>query len=195
MHSGTLVSSEYTYTGTFLNNNFHGIGTMVSQKGSIYQGQFVHGKYHGVGVLRTVMVHPLYHGDEDDEGIDSSSNAECVYTGDFVDGSFSGFGTLITQSANGLPSFIGTWSEGKRVEGIESLPSGDVYEGRFVNELREGPGMLRVNASGRPWITKGGMWEGGELKEDVDMNVEFENGNCYFGEHVNSVPHGKLFPS
>ena len=35
----------------------------------------------------------------------------------------------------------------------------------------------------------------GELKEDVDMNVEFENGNCYFGEHVNSVPHGKLFPS
>ena len=66
MHSGTLIvthrlPSDFTYTGTFLANDFHGIGTIVSQNGSIYQGQFEHGQYHGVGTLRTV------HDEDDDE--------------------------------------------------------------------------------------------------------------------------------
>jgi hypothetical protein len=28
------------------------------------------------------------------------------------------------------------------------------------------------------------------LKEDRDLSVEFENGDYYFGEHIDSVPHG-----
>ncbi len=78
MHSGTLIvsrnqPSDFTYTGTFCNNDFHGIGSIVTSSGNIYQGQFEHGQFHGLGKLRTV---------DDDDG----KKSESVYTGDFVDG-------------------------------------------------------------------------------------------------------------
>ncbi len=78
MHSGTLIvarnqPSDFTYTGTFCNNDFHGIGSIVTSSGNIYQGQFEHGQFHGLGKLRTI--------DDDDW-----KKSESVYTGDFVDG-------------------------------------------------------------------------------------------------------------
>ena len=94
MHSGTLIvarnqPSDFTYTGTFFNNDFHGIGSIITQSGSIYQGQFEHGQFHGLGRLRTM------HDDDDDRGgsgggsggVDNGKkNVESVYTGDFRDG-------------------------------------------------------------------------------------------------------------
>ena len=96
MHSGTLIvtrslPSDFTYTGTFLNNDFHGVGTIVSQNGSIFQGQFQYGQYHGVGTLRTVCEDD----DDDDErgaGGDlhqggcrrGGSKRESVYTGEYI---------------------------------------------------------------------------------------------------------------
>lgn len=84
MHSGTLIvarnqPSDFTYTGTFLNNDFHGIGSIITQSGSIYQGQFEHGQFHGLGKLRNM------HDDDDDIGVDGKKG-ESVYTGDFLDG-------------------------------------------------------------------------------------------------------------
>eukprot|EP00984_Skeletonema_dohrnii_P010435 scaffold4059_cov144-Skeletonema_dohrnii-CCMP3373.AAC.1 len=78
MHSGTLIvarnqPSDFTYTGTFCSNDFHGIGSIITSSGNIYQGQFQHGQFHGLGKLRTV---------DDDDG----KKSESVYTGDFIDG-------------------------------------------------------------------------------------------------------------
>ena len=102
MHSGTLIvtrndPSDFTYTGTFLNNDFDGIGTIVSQNGSIYQGQFAFGVYHGVGTLRTVS-ESLQLQQQENENDDADENEregggrkkkggtkmESVYTGEFL---------------------------------------------------------------------------------------------------------------
>lgn len=195
MHSGTLViarnlPSDFTYTGTFLSNDFHGIGTIVLQDGTIFQGQFTHGQYHGVGKLTTVL-------DDDDRGGDGvagcggdggnkQGKTESVYTGDFSDGLFHGSGSLIHSDGS---SFVGTWCEGKRVEGTETLPNGDVFEGKFLNDMREGPGMLTLKC-GR--VTKRGIWERDVLKDNVDLDIAFADGHVYCGDHSNSVPHGEL---
>ncbi|KAL7544720.1 hypothetical protein ACHAWF_008087 [Thalassiosira exigua] len=183
MHSGTLIvtrnlPSDFTYTGTFLDDDFHGIGTIVSQGGSIYQGQFARGQYHGLGTLRTAC-------DEDDERGGAGDKLESVYTGDFFEGLFHGHGSLVYSDGS---SFAGTWREGKRVEGTETSVDGEVFEGRFVDDLREGPGTLRTGRGGR--IAVRGLWERDALKEGVDLEIAFAEGHVYCGDHVRSVPHG-----
>ncbi|KAL7537152.1 hypothetical protein ACHAXR_007629 [Thalassiosira sp. AJA248-18] len=190
MHSGTLIvtrnmPSDFTYTGTFLNNDFHGIGTIVSQDGSIYQGQFSHGQYHGVGTLRTVCEDN--DGDGDERGNNNGrrrSGMEIVYIGDFSEGLFEGSGSLTHSDGS---SFVGTWSGGKRVEGTETSSNGDVFEGKFLNDIRDGQGILKMKCGG---ITTQGIWEGDELKEGTDLNITFADGHVYCGDHTNSVPHG-----
>mmetsp|Transcript_41147 Transcript_41147/g.86419 ORF Transcript_41147/g.86419 Transcript_41147/m.86419 type:complete len:972 (+) Transcript_41147:1-2916(+) len=194
MHSGTLIvtrnlPSDFTYTGTFLNNDFHGIGTIVSQNGSIYQGQFAHGQYHGVGTLRSVCDDDEEYDQEDigaekKGGEGSKNKMESVYTGDFSEGLFHGSGTLTHSDGS---SYVGTWSEGKRVEGIETLSNGDVFEGKFVNDVRTGQGVLKMKCGK---ITKCGVWEGDVLKAGVDLNITFADGHVYCGDHANSLPHG-----
>ena len=79
MHSGTLIvtrnlPSDFTYTGTFLNNDFHGIGTIVSQNGSIYQGELAYGQYHGLGTLRTIVVNENVRDEDDNHYRESGSS-------------------------------------------------------------------------------------------------------------------------
>jgi len=201
MHSGTLITKDFTYTGTFLNNDFHGIGTIILVNGSIYQGQLQFGQYHGVGMLRTVLLNEEEENIdrvEEDRGQDDTDSPppdkkktkknlmESVYTGDFNEGLFHGHGSLTHSDGS---SYVGTWHEGKRIEGIETLTNGDVFEGKFVNDVREGQGILKMKC-GR--VTKSGIWENDQLKEGEDLNITFGEGHVYCGDHVNSVPHGKL---
>mmetsp|Transcript_25400 Transcript_25400/g.45858 ORF Transcript_25400/g.45858 Transcript_25400/m.45858 type:complete len:940 (+) Transcript_25400:94-2913(+) len=198
MHSGTLIvtrglPSDFTYTGSFLNNDFHGIGTIVSKNGSIYQGQFAYGQYHGIGTLRTVCEEEEEEEEDDErkrgggEGNNKCNGVpkmESVYTGDFSEGLFHGSGSLTHSDGS---SYVGTWSEGKRVEGTETLRNGDVFEGKYLNDVREGQGVLRMKCGK---ITKSGVWEGDVLKEGVDLNITFGDGHVYCGDHAHSVPHG-----
>ena len=203
MHSGTLITKDFTYTGTFLNNDFHGIGTIISVNGSIYQGQLQYGQYHGVGMLRTVLLNEEVEVEdvdrvEEDRGQDDKDSPppdkkktkknlmESVYTGDFNEGLFHGHGSLTHSDGS---SYVGTWHEGKRIEGTETLTNGDVFEGKFVNDVREGQGILKMKC-GR--VTKSGIWENDQLKEGEDLNITFGEGHVYCGDHVNSVPNGKL---
>ena len=207
MHSGTLIvtrnlPSDFTYTGTFLNNDFHGIGTIVSQNGSIYQGQLAHGQYHGLGTLRTIVVNDNdreendhhYRQSDSSGGVQAHTSSpnkknkkntiESVYTGDFSEGLFHGHGSLTHSDGS---SYIGTWSHGNRVEGTETLPNGDIFEGKFCNDVREGQGILRMKCGK---VTKQGIWENDCLKDGEDLNITFADGHVYCGDHVNSVPHG-----
>ena len=182
MHSGTLIVSSYTYTGTFLNDDFHGVGTMVSCDGGIYQGNFVNGQYHGVGTLRT-MTH-LDHDEDSTHQGDKKKGEESLYIGDFVEGIFHGHGSLTMSDGS---SFVGSWREGERVMGIETLSNGDVYEGSYMNNIREGRGSLTTK-HGR--MTLSGVWKGGKLSDDVELSIVFVNGHTYCGDHVESIPHG-----
>ena len=166
MHSGTLITEHFTYTGTFQTNDFHGVGTIATSHGSIYQGQFARGQFHGVGTLRTLH---------------EDTNVESVYTGDFVDGLFHGSGTITYSDGS---SYAGTWYEGKRLEGTETLSNGDVFEGTFQNDVRKGQSKHRQ-------ITKQGIWEGDVLKEGEGLTITFANGHVYCGDHVHSRPHGE----
>lgn len=204
MHSGTLITKDFTYTGTFLNNDFHGIGTIISLNGSIYQGQLQFGQYHGVGMLRTVLLNEeveeenVDRVEQKDRGQDDKDSPppdkkktkknlmESVYTGDFNEGLFHGHGSLTHSDGS---SYVGTWHEGKRIKGTETFTNGDVFEGKFVNDVREGQGILKMKC-GR--VTKSGIWENDQLKEGEDLNITFGEGHVYCGDHVSSVPHGKL---
>ena len=183
MHSGTLIVSSYTYTGTFLNDDFHGVGTMVSCDGSIYQGHFVNGQYHGVGTLRT-MTHLDSDEDSTHRGNKKKKGEESLYIGDFVEGVFHGHGTLTLSDGS---SFVGSWHEGERVMGIETLTNGDVYKGSYVSNIREGRGVLTTK-NGR--MTMSGVWKGGKLADNVELSLVFANGHTYCGDHVESIPHG-----
>lgn len=191
MHSGTLIvsrnlPSDFTYTGSFLNGDFHGWGKIATQNGSIYQGQFERGLFHGSGTLRMVHDSPSEADDERDSGWKSSHKEESVYTGDFYEGLFHGSGTMVYPD---LSYYAGTWHHGQKVEGTETSANGDVFEGKFRNGIRHGMGVLK-SKNGR--VTKRGVWSGDILREDVDVCIAFADGHEYTGEHVASRPHGGL---
>ena len=96
------------------------------------------------------------------------------------------FGTMIYS--NGC-TYVGSWREGKRVEGIETLPNGDVYEGKFINDCRQGKGTLRRKSG--TTINKTGMWDGDVLKEGGELCITFGDGHVYIGDHIDERPHGK----
>jgi hypothetical protein len=79
-------------------------------------------------------------------------------------------------------TFVGTWREGKRVEGIETLPNGDVYKGKFINDCRQGRGTL---------TTRDGVWEGDVLKEGGELSTTYCDGHVYTGDHIDERPHGE----
>ena len=110
---------------------------------------------------------------------------ESVYTGDFSEGIFHGSGSLTHSDGS---SYVGTWCEGQRVEGTETLPNGDVYEGKFVDDVREGEGVLTIKGGK---VSKRGVWEKDILKEGFDVDITFADGHAYSGDHVNSLPHGE----
>jgi hypothetical protein len=185
MHSGTLIvtrglSSDFTYTGSFVQGDFHGVGKIATQNGSIYQGMFERGLFHGSGTLR--MVHDPPPG----TNTDAAEKEESVYTGDFYEGLFHGSGTMVYPD---LSSYAGAWHHGQKLEGTETFANGDVFEGTFHNGVRDGMGVLKLK-NGR--VTKRGMWKGNKLREDVDVRINFADGHEYEGEHVASRPHGEF---
>jgi hypothetical protein len=136
-------------------------------------------------------------GDNNKRRRSSRRRKECSYVGDFVDGAFHGHGTLTNLDGS---SYVGSFREGRRVTGIETLANGDVFEGSFANDdAREGRGvLLRTNNIGggtgeMTTMTICGVWEGGMLKNGVDVCITYaEDGRCYFGDHADSIPHGEL---
>lgn len=181
MKDGTLIvcrgcESDFTYTGKFLNGDFHGVGKIATMNGSIYQGGFERGLFHGSGTLR--MVH---------DGSVDGEKEESVYTGDFCEGLFHGSGTMVYPDCS---SYAGTWHHGEKMEGTQTDANGDVFEGSFRNGRKDGMGVLKLQ-NGR--ITKRGMWRGEVLREDVEVRINYADGHEYTGEHMASRPHGEFF--
>jgi hypothetical protein len=99
---------------------------------------------------------------------------ESVYTGDFYEGLFHGSGTMVYPD---LSSYAGTWHHGEKLEGTETLPNGDVFEGSFSKGRRDGMGVLKLQ-NGR--VTKRGVWKGEHLLEDVDVRINYADGHGEF---------------
>ena len=98
---------------------------------------------------------------------------------------FHGDGSMIYSDGC---TYVGKWREGKRVEGIETLPNGDVYEGKFIDDCRQGRGTLKTKDG---LVTKHGLWEGDVLKEGGELSITFCDGHVYNGDHIDERPHGE----
>ena len=192
MKEGTLIvtrglSSDFTYTGSFVKEEFHGEGKIATMNGSVYQGMFERGLFHGVGTLR--MVHDSDKSTSDNEcSSKNSPKQESVYTGNFHSGLYHGSGTIVYPD---LSSYAGTWHHGQKYQGTETYASGDVFEGSFNNGKRDGMGVLKCKR-----VTIWGVWRGMELStEDGDVMVNYADGMEYVGEHVGCRPHGEFLCS
>ena len=105
--------------------------------------------------------------------------------GDFSEGLCHGSGTLVRADGS---SHVGSWVEGKRSgPGTETLPNGDVFEGNFHDDAREGQGILRT-AGG---IARSGIWAGGRLRGGRYLEIRFREGHVYCGDNVDAIPHGE----
>ena len=49
--NGTFTSADFSYSGGFLKDKFHGYGVQTFNNGAVYEGHFDQDKCHGSGVL------------------------------------------------------------------------------------------------------------------------------------------------
>lgn len=141
---GTYIwDNGIIYEGDFLNNEIVGTGKYLwpskQHKYSTYEGEVLKGKRHGLGTFR-------------------SGQTAIVYIGEWVTGKRYGKGKMV-YDAEGVSYYEGDWIDNKMFGwGVRRYPSGNIYEGMWVNDVRHGEGTMR-------WFDKSqtysGQWENG----------------------------------
>ena len=103
-----LTFPSCTYTGTFKNNLFDGLGcNLTSSDGTSYTGGFRLGKYHGIGRI--------------------TSPDGTNFTGEFAEGKKNGVGKLHQKDGY---TYVGGWKhDTKHGEGTETLHTGSTRVG------------------------------------------------------------------
>jgi hypothetical protein len=94
---GVERTGEGTYSGEFVDGEFHGQGTYKYNNGDGYTGDFVEGKFHGQGTYK-------YNGGD-------------VYKGGFIKGQKYGYGVITSPS--GKYTITGFFEQDKWAEGIK----------------------------------------------------------------------------
>ncbi|XP_069588444.1 MORN repeat-containing protein 3-like [Ranitomeya imitator] len=115
------------YTGGWMNNLPHGIGTYIYKKANaIYQGDWIHGKRSGYGTY--------------DAKSTSTGEYIRVYAGNWRNGEKYGYGTYYySKDAH----YEGGWECDQRSGyGKMIYANGDVYEGEWRNDKYCGRGVL-----------------------------------------------------
>jgi hypothetical protein len=121
VYEGTFVDGQMNGYGTFswkngmkyvgeFSNGLHGQGTFTWPDGSVYVGQFTNDRLTGDGKL----TYPS-----------SFEDGAGVYVGSFVNWKRHGLGKWVSDSFE----FEGEWKDGKPVNGLISLPSGETWLG------------------------------------------------------------------
>ena len=204
---GTMKYSDGTYTGGWLNDQWHGQGHLRTDAGVNYKGQFANHKYHGKGTLILPIedyVGDFHNGLKQGKGRIVNKKTGVVYEGDFVAGKLHGMGVFIDPKGykysgqfkdgnmNGHGEFedgignkyVGSFVNGKW-EGRGTLTSADgaVYTGNFKDNQRNGSGTIKY---------PGGAIYIGQWKDNVRHgNGEFTIGSLrYVGQWENDKPHG-----
>jgi hypothetical protein len=189
-----------TYTGEWLNDRPHGIGTLVFPSGDRYEGNFVDGQYHGRGVY-TWSDGERYEGDY----VNGRPHGRGVHTwpdgfrheGEFVNGNRHGWG-------------VSTWADGRRSEGpwVDDKPHGafvftDAAGQRFNEQRRNGElvSSTPINADANNWIYGwdfvNGIYrfrtDGSGFQQIIDRDagntlglIGFVDGWVYYGVNVRS---------
>ncbi|XP_062611375.1 MORN repeat-containing protein 1-like isoform X3 [Saccostrea cucullata] len=161
------------YEGTFTNGEIDGKGTrFFSQTGNKYTGQFSKGELHGRGTM-------VY--------ADGS-----VYDGEWYKNRKHGYGVMKTLGMESDEVYEGGY-EGNMKHGVgvmmyakkirsDGCRNGDRYEGLWVNDIREGRGIL--------YTIDGSVYEG-DFKSDAFNGrgkMHHSSGLIYDGQWINGFP-------
>lgn len=120
-HGQYYVNGTLIYDGEFSTNKYDGYGKLYSHGRLFYEGEFKYNNRHGKGKL-----------------YDDTRLKILEYEGEFKNDKFDGYGI------NYLSQYIGEWKNGEK-NGKGQDYHFDVYEGTFVNGVREGYGRLFIS--------------------------------------------------
>jgi hypothetical protein len=146
-----------SYTGSWIDGQRSGQGTMKWSDGTIYKGSWENDSMNGQGI---------YYFPKDDE------NGSDYYDGEWIDGKQSGQGTM--KWLNGT-IYEGAWENNLRNgQGIHYFPEDDengreYYDGEWIDDKRTGQGTMK-------WLD-GGRYEGA-----WENNLRNGQGIYYFPE-------------
>ena len=137
---GKLISRTAKYAGGFLDNEYHGQGTLVDADGNVYDGEFERGEFHGMGKYKTSAV----------SGGGASGSAEGVkaevYTGEWRRGKRCGQGQQLYSSG---AIYVGMWIDDKfQGQGRYIYPDGSDWDGEWHAGKKHGSGCASRAASG-----------------------------------------------
>lgn len=163
---GCLNTIEGTYTGHFVNDQFHGEGKFVENNGNTYVGTFVHDEKEGKGT---------YFKSKDNEQV-------VVYEGEYKKGKMHGPG--LSRQDDGM-LYEGLFQNGlKHGQGKLTIPGSGNFEGTFINDLFEGFGEYKFeNGDYYKGYFKAGKFHG-------SGKYVFANGAFYDGEYNKGKKHG-----
>jgi hypothetical protein len=162
-----------SYEGELLNEEPHGVGTILYANARTYVGEWVRGKMQGRGVYTTPLG-TKYEG----EIIDGE-----VYTGSFKDGEKDGYGTQTLSSGE---SYEGDWANDFRHgQGTCEYANGGVYTGSWHYNQRQGHGVYEEGTKS----SYTGLWK--EDKQHGHGAFTHQNGKAYEGEWSKDLRHGQ----
>ncbi|XP_065083936.1 alsin homolog [Ochlerotatus camptorhynchus] len=183
------------YNGIWKVGQIDGIGELKGKERS-YKGEFYHGDITGYGCMNRTLygIGTVYEGDFYDgkyngfgklKSSNTSASQYFKYHGYFKDDRYSGYGTLITSAYQYNGNFVNDLKEGFGV--IEDSLNGVKYIGMFANDKKYGNGIL---------ITTNGTYYAGLFANDVLSNSAgglaiFPSGIYYKGELTIDGPNGK----
>lgn len=185
-----------TYSGGWLDNQYHGEGTHCSANGDVYVGEFRHGVREGVGRLSTGLhvTNPSENGANVviTEPLTSAVGTDFVYVGEFVRSLRDGLGQCTYRSG---ALYSGQWKAGEwSGEGSLTLPGGASHSGMWSCGVPNGPGTYTTGDG----EIREGVWRDGEPVTGVEWRIRYRTGDEYMGtcnpgsftEAGTSIPNG-----
>eukprot|EP01032_Pedospumella_encystans_P010371 gene10371-12127_t len=144
----TLVSTlSVQYDGTWVNDLYHGTGTLIKPNGTVYSGEFKHHKPHGTGITRRKnSTHQGQYHRGQLHGPGTYSNAHERFEGIYVDNIKQGYGRREIAADNSV--YEGEWVDNApHGVGTFTYQDGSAYRGNLVRGQKHGKGVS-VSAEG-----------------------------------------------
>lgn len=206
---GRFTNKGKTVIGQFNEGEINGLAFITDvKKGMISRGNFIGGQMTNFGTLDSLDGRYKFSGFFKQgvfDGLGRESIGATTYFGLFLDGLREGVGKF--EDGENV-KFAGYWSKGeKKGFGIERYPSGDIYEGEFSNNLKNGIGRYhhKLDQSVYTGEFKDGLrcgfgklecqdfiyigdWENGQ-KSGKGYQY-YKSGTWYYGEWLNGLKNG-----
>lgn len=196
------------YSGEWKRGKRHGKGNFQSKDGSVYSGMWAENKTSGKGVLifssglkctgnwtSNLSSKDLDCLSEDNKtsykggmsfglrsGVGVFKENDCVYEGNWVSDRIHGMGKLICTDS----SYVGEFSFGARLKGLQIYEDGSSYEGEFDLDEQQGYGVMYY-ANGTKYD---GQWADGNAQGLGTFTTK--SGTTYFGMWSSGKRYGEF---